>query len=85
MIDSDKFAGSLKNISKMQILSSQLIKLGIALVLMASALKILSSVDPKGLAIGLGGLIGILGAVLGFVIALDKFGGKKMAGKFQGV
>ena len=85
MVDSDKFAGSLKNISKMQVLTSQLIKLGIALALMAVALKIISTVDPKGLAVGLGGLVGILGAVLGFVLALDKFGGKKMAGKFKGV
>ena len=85
MVDSDKFAGSIKNISKMQVLTSQLIKLGIALALMAVALKIISTVDPQGLAIGLGGLVGILGAVLGFVVALDKFGGKKMAGKFKGV
>ena len=85
MVDSDKFAGSIKNLSKMQVLTTQLIKLGVALVLMAVALKIISSVDPKGLAVGLGGLIGILGAVLGFIIALDKFGGKKMAGKFKGV
>lgn len=85
MVDSDKFAGSLKNISKMQVLTSQLIKLGIALVLIAAALKIISTLDLKGLAIGLGGLVGILGAVLGFVVGLDKLGGKKMAGKFRGV
>lgn len=85
MLDSDKLMKNVKSLSKLQTVTTQLIKLGAALLIMAVALKILSTLDPQGLAIGLAALTGILGAVLGFVIALDKFGGKKMAGKFQGV
>ena len=85
MLDSDKLMKNVKSLSKLQTVTTQLIKLGAALLIMAIALKILSTIDPQGLAVGLIGLTVILGAILGFVIALDKFGGKKMAGKFNGV
>ena len=76
------FSKSLKNIYALGSVTNALIKIGVAMILMAAALKIISSLDPKELATGLIGLTVMLGAVLGFVIVIDKYGSsdKKLAG-----
>lgn len=81
MADSD-FTKSLKNIYALGSVTNALIKIGVAMILMAAALKIISSLDPKELARGLIGLTVMLGAVLGFVIVIEKYGSsdKKLAG-----
>lgn len=69
-------SGSLKSIYAIGSMSNALIKIGVAMVLMASALKIVSSIDPAQLASGLIGLTVIMGAMLGFVIGVGKYSGE---------
>lgn len=73
---------SVKGLLALGSLANALIKVGIALLLMAAAVKMLSSLDPEELATGLIGVTVILGALLGFVIAIDRFSGaEKSLGK----
>lgn len=67
---------SLKSLYKLGSISNAMIKIGVALILMASALKIISTLKPEELAIGLTGLTIILGSVLGFSIAVGKYAGE---------
>lgn len=66
-------AKSMKGLYAMGSVTNALIKIGAAMILMAIALKTISELDPKQLAAGLVGMTVMLAAVLGFVIALDKF------------
>ena len=65
-------AKSMKGLYAMGSVTNALIKIGAAMILMAIALKTIAELDPKQLAAGLAGMTIMLGAVLGFVIALDK-------------
>ena len=85
MVSSEKFLKSISDLRKISTLTNQLIKIGFAMILMASALKILSTIDAKGLAVGLTGMTVMLGAVMGFVVGIDKLGGKKAGEKMAGV
>lgn len=73
LLSSGEFAKSAKGIYALGSVTNALIKIGIAMVLMASALKMISTLDPKQLASGLIGMTVMLGAVLGFVLVLDKY------------
>jgi tape measure domain-containing protein len=73
LLSSGDFAKSAKGIYALGSVTNALIKIGIAMILMASALKMISTLDPKQLATGLIGLTVMLGAVLGFVLVLDKY------------
>lgn len=72
----DSGSGSLKSVYAIGSMSNALIKIGVAMVLMASALKIVSSINPEQLASGLIGLTVIMGAMLGFVIGVGKYSGE---------
>ena len=73
MVSGGDFAKSMKGIYALGSVTNALIKIGVAMILMAAALKMIAELDPKQLATGLVGLTVMLGAVLGFVIVLDKF------------
>ncbi len=73
LLSSGEFAKSAKGIYALGSVTNALIKIGVAMILMASALKMISTLDPKQLAAGLIGLTVMLGAVLGFVLVLDKY------------
>lgn len=73
LLSSGDFAKSAKGIYALGSVTNALIKIGVAMILMASALKMISGLDPKQLATGLIGLTVMLGAVLGFVLVLDKY------------
>lgn len=73
VLSSGDFAKSAKGIYALGSVTNSLIKIGVAMILMASALKMISTLDPKQLATGLAGLTIMLGAVLGFVLVLDKY------------
>ncbi len=73
LLSSGEFAKSAKGIYALGSVTNALIKIGVAMILMASALKMISGLDPKQLATGLIGLTVMLGAVLGFVLVLDKY------------
>lgn len=73
LLSSGDFAKSAKGIYALGSVTNSLIKIGVAMILMASALKMISTLDPKQLASGLIGMTVMLGAVLGFVLVLDKY------------
>lgn len=73
LLSSGEFAKSMTGIYALGSVTNALIKIGVAMILMASALKMISGLDPKQLATGLIGLTVMLGAVLGFVLVLDKY------------
>lgn len=72
-LSSGEFAKSVTGIYALGSVTNALIKIGVAMILMASALKMIATLDPKQLAAGLVGLTVMLGAVLGFVLVLDKY------------
>ena len=73
MVSGGDFAKSMKGIYALGSVTNSLIKIGVAMILMASALKMIAELDPKQLAAGLAGMAIMLGAVLGFVLVLDKY------------
>ena len=66
-------AKSAKGIYALGSITNSLIKIGLAMILMATALKMMSEINPKELATGLAGMTIMMSAVLGFVIVLDKY------------
>ncbi len=72
-LSSGDLSKNLKNIYALGAVTNALIKIGVAMILLASALKIIAELDTKQLAAGLVGMTVMLGAILGFVIVLDKF------------
>lgn len=75
-LSSSAFTESLKGVYAMGSMTNSLMKIGIAMILMASALKMIAELKPEELARGLVAMTLILGELLGFVVAIDKFGGK---------
>lgn len=73
VMSSGELAKSMTGLYALGSVTNALIKIGIAMILMASALKTIAMLDPKQLAVGLTGLTIMLGAVLGFVLVLDKY------------
>lgn len=73
LVTSGEFANSVKGIYALGSVTNSLMKIGVAMILMATALKMISTLEPKQLATGLIGITVMLGAVLGFVIVLDKY------------
>ena len=73
LLSSGDFAKTAKGIYALGSVTNALMKIGVAMILMAEALKIIGSLDPKQLAAGLAGMTIMLGAVLGFILVLDKY------------
>ena len=67
--------GTLKNLTVLETVTKALMELAVAMLIMAIALRILSNIDMKEMAVGLSGLVIMLGAVLGFAVAMNKFSG----------
>lgn len=84
-LDTANFKESLKGILALGSVTNSLIKIGIALIAIALAVKILGSMDMEDLAKGLGALTIVLGAVFGFVIGLNKIGSSLMSKKLESV
>lgn len=63
---------TMKGVFAIGSISNALIKVAVAVLLMATALKMISDLKPEELARGLAGLTVMLGALLGFVIAISK-------------
>jgi len=76
---SDTFFGSINGIMNAIGQSTQataLIKMSAAVLIMASALKVLSSIQPDRLVSSMTAITVLLGELVGAAILLDKFGGK---------
>ena len=73
IVSGGDFAKSMKGIYALSAVTNALIKIGVAMILMASALKMISELNPKELATGLAGMTIMMAAVLGFVVVLDKY------------
>ena len=73
IVSGGDFAKSMKGIYALGSVTNALIKIGVAMILMASALKMISELNPKELATGLAGMTIMMAAVLGFVVVLDKY------------
>ena len=63
---------TMKGVFAIGSISNALIKVAVAVLLMAVALKMISDLKPEELARGLVGLTVMLGALLGFIIAISK-------------
>lgn len=63
--------------------STTIVALAAAVLIMASALKKISDLNPSELMTGLGGLVGITAALAGAIIAISKWGGKIKASSLQ--
>ena len=73
LLNKSAFTDTIKGIYALGSVTNALIKIGIAMILMAVALKMISELDPNELAKGLIGLTIMLGAVLGFLLLLDHY------------
>ena len=73
MLSGSDITSNIKSLYAIGAVTNALIKIGVAMILMASALKIIAELDTKQLATGLVGMTVMLGSILGFVIVLDKF------------
>jgi tape measure domain-containing protein len=76
IMDKFKITGGLKA-------SVTIIALSVAVLIMAGALKKISDLNPQELMTGIGGLIGITGALALAIIAISKWGGKLKVGSIQ--
>lgn len=72
-LSASEFTDTIKGIYSLGSVTNALIKIGIAMILMATALKMISDLNPQELATGLIGLSVMLGSVLAFVLLLDKY------------
>lgn len=72
--------GTIKNLMVLDTVTKALMELAIAMLIMAVALRTLSNIDMKEMAVGLSGLVIMLGAVLGFAVAMNKFSGNVRMG-----
>lgn len=75
---------SIKGLVAIGGLSNTLVKIGVALILVAAAVKMLSTLKPEELAKGLSAITIILGGLLGFMIGISKYT-KYMGPKLKGV
>ena len=73
LLNDSTLTGSMKGVLAIGGISNAMIKLAISMLIMAEALKMISELDPAELATGLAGLTVMLGAVLGFILLLDKY------------
>ena len=78
----DKFmkAGGLKSAANIMVVSSGLIALSTAILILSSAVKKLGDLDFKELAVGLTGVAGLLSMLVGASVVLDKTGAKMIKG-----
>lgn len=82
---SETFSGSIRGLLDSISQSNQataLIKMSAAVLIMAEALKVVSSIDPDRLASSIGSITLMLGELVGAAILLNQFGGKIHTGGF---
>lgn len=66
---------NLKNLLVLKTVTKAMMELAIALVIMASALKIMSQLNMKEMAVALTGMTVMIAALMGFAIGMSKLGG----------